>query len=137
MAQRLSYLVESGASFCGLLGAPVIDRTFVVPTAKTNFQLGTIYSMATAALLATQEPFAALAAKRLPPLSFVCLTQTALLLSVPVLTATARSCHDFSALLFTPRNLGKLGILFRSALPVFCSTIRGFETRIRSSLRQY
>ena len=83
-----------------------------MPTAKTNFQLGSIYSIATAALLATQEPFAALAAKRLPPLSFVCLTQTALLLSVPVLTATARSRHDFSALLFTPRNLGKLGILF-------------------------
>ncbi len=109
---EFSYLVVERGFVCGLLRAPVIDRTFVVPTAKTNFQLGTIYSMATAALLATQEPFAALAAKRLPPLSFVCLTQTALLLSVPVLTATARSRHDFSALLFTPRNLGKLGILF-------------------------
>ena len=83
-----------------------------MPTAKTNFQLGSIYSIATAALLATQEPFSALAAKRLPPLSFVCLTQTALLLSVPLLTARATSCHDFSALLFTRRNLGKLAVLF-------------------------
>ena len=71
---------------CGFFRAPAINQTFVVPTAKTNFQLGTIYSVATAALLAT-EPFSALAAKRLPPLSFVCLTQTALLLSVCVLTA--------------------------------------------------
>jgi drug/metabolite transporter (DMT)-like permease len=83
-----------------------------VPTAKTNFQLGSIYSLATAALLATQEPFSALAAKRLPPLSFVCLTQTALLLSVPVLAARATSRHDFSVLLLTPRNLSKLAVLF-------------------------
>jgi hypothetical protein len=90
----------------------VINRTFVVRTTKTNFQLGSIYAMATAALLATQEPFSALAAKRLHPLSFVCLTQTALLLSVPVLTARAGSRHDFSALVLTPGNLGKLAILF-------------------------
>jgi drug/metabolite transporter (DMT)-like permease len=83
-----------------------------VRTTKTNFQLGSIYSLATAALLATQEPFSALAAKRLPPLSFVCLTQVALLLSVPILIARARSRHDFSALLLTPRNLGKLAVLF-------------------------
>ena len=81
-------------------------------TTKTNFQLGSIYALVTAALLATQEPFSALAAKRLPPLSFVCLTQAALLLSVPILIARARSRHDFSALLLTPRNLGKLAVLF-------------------------
>ena len=92
--------------------APVIDQTFVVPTAETNFQLGSIYSVATAALLATQEPFSALAAKRLPPLSFVCLTQIALLLSVPLLIANVSSRHDFSALLSTLRNLGKLAVLF-------------------------
>jgi drug/metabolite transporter (DMT)-like permease len=83
-----------------------------VRTTKTNFQLGSIYALATAALLATQEPFSALAAKRLPPLSFVCLTQAALLLSVPVLIARSRSRHDFSTLLLTPRNLGKLAVLF-------------------------
>jgi hypothetical protein len=92
--------------------APVIDQTFVVPTAETNFRLGSIYSVATAALLATQEPFSALAAKRLPPLSFVCLTQIALLLSVPLLIANVSSRHDFSALLSTLRNLGKLAVLF-------------------------
>ena len=47
---------------------------FVVRTTKMNFQLGSIYALATAALLATQEPFSALAAKQLSPLSFVCLT---------------------------------------------------------------
>jgi drug/metabolite transporter (DMT)-like permease len=83
-----------------------------VRTTKTNFRLGSIYALATAALLATQEPFSALAAKRLPPLSFVCLTQAALLLSVPILIARARSRHDFSALLLTPRNSGKLAVLF-------------------------
>lgn len=83
-----------------------------MPTAKTNFQLGSIYSLATAALLATQEPFSALAAKRLPPLSFVCLTQIALLLSVPILAARVTSRHDFSVLLLTPRNLSKLAVLF-------------------------
>ena len=75
-------------------------------TTKTNFQLGSIYALVTAALLATQEPFSALAAKRLPPLSFVCLTQAALLLSVPILIARARSRHDFSALLLNSTKFG-------------------------------
>ena len=51
---------------------------------QNELSAGSIYALATAALLATQEPFSALAAKRLPPLSFVCLTQAALLLSIPV-----------------------------------------------------
>lgn len=83
-----------------------------MPTTKTNFHIGSIYSLATAALLATQEPFSALAAKRLPQLSFVCLTQAALLLSVPVLIARGRNRRDFSALLLTPRNSSKLAVLF-------------------------
>ena len=81
-------------------------------SAKTNFQLGAMYSLATAALLATQEPFSSLAAKRLPLLSFLCLTQFALLLSVPVLIARSASRRDFSILLSTPQNLGKLLLLF-------------------------
>ena len=80
--------------------------------AKTNFRLGAMYSLATAALLATQEPFSALAAKRLPLLSFLCLTQFALLLSVPVLIARSASRRDFSILLSAPQNLGKLLLLF-------------------------
>ena len=83
-----------------------------MPTAKANFRLGSIYSLATAALLATQEPFSALAAKRLPPLSFVCLTQIALLLSVPLLMARTTSRRDFSALLSAPGNRSKIAALF-------------------------
>ena len=33
--------------------------TVVMQTTKTNFQLGSIYALVTAALLATQEPFSA------------------------------------------------------------------------------
>ena len=98
--------VPPARALLALTGGDSSRGAFVVRTAKTNFQLGSIYSLATAALLATQEPFSALAAKRLPPLSFVGLTQAALLLSVPVLTAMATSRRDFSALLLTPRNLG-------------------------------
>ena len=71
-----------------------------------------MYALATAALLATQEPFSAMAAKRLPLLSFLCLTQFALLTSVPLLIAGSASRRDFSALLSAPRNLGKLLLLF-------------------------
>ena len=63
--------------------------------ARKNFQLGALYALATAALLATQEPFSALAAKRLPLLSFLCLTQFALLTSVPFLIAGSASRRDF------------------------------------------
>ena len=102
----------AGKRASGVNGRRFDAGAFIVRTTKTNFQLGSIYALVTAALLATQEPFSALAAKRLPPLSFVCLTQAALLLSVPILIARARSRHDFSALLLTPRNLGKLAVLF-------------------------
>lgn len=79
---------------------------------RTNFQLGAIYAVATAALLATQEPFSALAAKRLPLLSFLCLTQFALLVSAPLLIAGRASRRDFFSLLSAPQNLGKLLVLF-------------------------
>jgi drug/metabolite transporter (DMT)-like permease len=83
-----------------------------VRAAKTNFRLGSVYSLATAALLATQEPFSALAAKRLSTISFVCLTQIALLLSIPLLMTRDASRHDFFALFSTPRNWIRLAILF-------------------------
>lgn len=81
-------------------------------TRHSNYRLGGFYSLVTAVLLATQEPFSALAARRFSSPQFICLTQFALLLSVPLLTLPAASRRDFIALLSDVRNLGKLAILF-------------------------
>lgn len=78
----------------------------------TNYRLGSLYALVTAFLLATQEPFSALAAKRLSSPYFIGLTQFALLLSIPLLTLPAASRRDFIALLSNLKNLGKLAILF-------------------------
>jgi drug/metabolite transporter (DMT)-like permease len=83
-----------------------------MPVAPKKFPLGSLYSLATGVLLATQEPFSALAAKHLPVFSFICLTQASLLLSVPAFTARSRSRRDFTTLLSSPGYLGKLLILF-------------------------
>ena len=82
------------------------------PTRRADYRLGSLYSLATAVLLATQEPFSALAARRFSSPQFICLMQFALLLSVPLLTLPAASRRDFVALLSDVRNLGKLAILF-------------------------
>jgi hypothetical protein len=66
-----------------------------VPEPSANFRLGSVYSIATAVLLATQEPFSALAAKRLSPFYFICIAQIALLFSVPLLTTRTQSRRDF------------------------------------------
>ena len=78
----------------------------------TNYKLGAVYSLATAVLLSIQAPFSALAARGLTSPEFICLTQLALLLSVPLLTVSETSRHDFAAVLFDVRNWGKLAILF-------------------------
>ena len=76
-----------------------------------NYRLGGAYALATAVLLATQEPFSALAAKRLTTPYFICFTQTALLLSVPLLTLPAVARRDFVALLSEVANWGKMAVL--------------------------
>jgi drug/metabolite transporter (DMT)-like permease len=83
---------------------------------RANYRLGGLYSLSTAALLATQEPFSALAARRFSSAHFICLTQFALLLSVPLLTLPRASRRDFVTLLSDVRNLGKLAILFVTGL---------------------
>ena len=88
--------------------APVMP----IPTRRANYHLGSLYSLVTAVLVATQEPFSALAARRLSSSYFIFLTQLALLLSVPLLTLPRSSRQDFIALLSNVRNLGRLGILF-------------------------
>jgi drug/metabolite transporter (DMT)-like permease len=84
----------------------------MAPSSSANLRVGSLYALATAALLATQEPFSALAAKHLAPLDFVCVTQAALLFSVPLLIARHASRRDFTMLLSAPRNWSKLATLF-------------------------
>jgi drug/metabolite transporter (DMT)-like permease len=78
----------------------------------TNYKLGAVYSLVAAFLLSVQAPFSALAARSLTSSEFICLTQLALLFSVPLLTVSRASRRDFAAVLFDVRNWGKLAILF-------------------------
>lgn len=80
--------------------------------ASVNYRLGSLYSVITAFLYATQEPFSFPAARRLGAVQFVCLTQIALLVSIPLLTARPASRRDFIALLREPSNYRYLAILF-------------------------
>ena len=77
-----------------------------------NYRLCSVYALITSVLLAMQEPFAAVAAKRLSPASYLCVTQTALLLSIPVLTLPPSSRRDFLALLRDPTSYPRLLLLF-------------------------
>jgi hypothetical protein len=81
-------------------------------SASPDYRLGSLYSLLTACLLATQEPFSFLAARRLTTLQFVCLTQIALLISIPLVTLPKGAFRDFVALLGDPSNYGKLAIIF-------------------------
>ena len=71
-----------------------------------NYKLGAVYSLATAVLLAIQEPFSALAARKLTSSEFICLTQIALLLSVPLLTP-ARPVGVISPPCFSTSKIGE------------------------------
>lgn len=82
------------------------------PDRRADYRLGSLYSLVTAVLVATQEPFSALAARRLGSSSFIFLTQFALLFSVPLLTLPRSSRRDFIRLMASTKNLGKLAILF-------------------------
>src|ERR1700722_17903092 len=67
--------------------------------------------MATALLLAMQGPLSALAAKHISVSAFICVTQVALLFSVPLLTISTKSRREFFALLRERANYGRLVIL--------------------------
>src|SRR5271156_2513298 len=81
-----------------------------------NYRLGSLYSVVTAFLYATQEPFSFPAAKHLNTLQFVALTQVSLLVSLPFLMSRAKSRRDFVALLRTPLNCGYLAVIFAIGL---------------------
>jgi hypothetical protein len=76
-------------------------------SSSINYQLGSLYSVITAFLYATQEPFSFPAATHLSTLQFVALTQISLLVSLPLLTARRPV-----ALLRKPANYGYLTVIF-------------------------
>jgi hypothetical protein len=82
------------------------------PDRRINYRLGSIYSVITALLLSTQEPFSFLAAKRFSVTQFVFLTQVALLMSIPLLTVRTTSRRDLILLLGHTANYCKLGVIF-------------------------
>jgi drug/metabolite transporter (DMT)-like permease len=81
-----------------------------------NYRLGSLYSVMTAFLYATQEPFSFPAARHLSVVQFVCLTQIALFVSIPLLTGPEASRRDFLALIRDPTNYGYLAVIFAIGL---------------------
>ena len=77
-----------------------------------NYRLGSLYSVITAFLYATQEPFSFPAANHLNTLQFVALTQISLLVSIPLLTSRPASRRDFIALFRKPANYLYLAVIF-------------------------
>ena len=91
-------------------------RAMSQDASSINYRLGSLYSVVTAFLYATQEPFSFPAAKHLNTLQFVALTQVSLLVSLPLLLSRAKSRRDFVALLRKPLNYGYLAIIFAIGL---------------------
>jgi len=81
------------------------------PAPASRYRLGSLYAVATACLMATQEPFSSLAAMRLRPIQFICLTQLALLASIPLMILSKASRRDFIALLKDPSNYWKFAVI--------------------------
>ena len=79
---------------------------------RNNYRLGSLLSLTTALLLACQEPFSSLAARHLDFAQFVFLTQSALLLSVPVLMIRRSSRRDFVAILRNRAGYWQLLVIF-------------------------
>ena len=86
------------------------------PPASTDYRIGTLYAVLTALLYAVQEPLSFPAAHRLTTIQFVCLTQVALFLSVPLVTFRRQSRGDLLALLAEPASYAKLAVIFAIGL---------------------
>jgi drug/metabolite transporter (DMT)-like permease len=81
-------------------------------SSPVDYRLGSAYALVTAVLYSLQEPFSFLAAIRLSTIQFVCLTQIALFLSIPLLTLKPANRRDFVALLAEPSNYWRLAVIF-------------------------
>ncbi|MBV9288210.1 MAG: hypothetical protein JO288_10360 [Hyphomicrobiales bacterium] len=84
--------------------------------ASANYRLGILYSLVTAGLYATQEPLSFPAARHLNTIQFVCLTQIALLVSIPLVTGRGASRRDLVALLTDRANYVPLAVIFAIGL---------------------
>jgi len=80
--------------------------------AAPDYHLGMAYALVTAALLALQEPFSALAARQLSAFDFLAFTQVSLLLSIPLLLSRQRGRRDFVTILTTRAHWPRLIVLF-------------------------
>ena len=89
-----------------------LAQTRNLKSSRKKYKLGALYSVITAILLATQHPFSALAAKKLSSVQFVCVTQCALLATVPLLLLSSTTRRDFCALAINVSVWAKLLILF-------------------------
>ena len=83
---------------------------------RADYRLGAVYSLITAALLALQEPFSALAARRLHSSDFIAFTQVALVASIPLLLTRPDARRDFTALLTNWRYWPKFAALLAVGL---------------------
>jgi drug/metabolite transporter (DMT)-like permease len=79
---------------------------------QSDYRLGILYAIATAVLLAIQEPFSALAARTLSSLDFMAVTQLALLSSLPFLISRSDARQDFAAILLDIRQWPRLAVIF-------------------------
>jgi len=81
-----------------------------------DYRLGAIYALITAALLALQEPFSALAARKLQSSDFVAFTQVSLLASIPLMIVRPDARRDFVKLLTTLSAWPKFAVLLAVGL---------------------
>jgi drug/metabolite transporter (DMT)-like permease len=80
--------------------------------APPDYRRGTALALATATLIAVQEPFSAMAARSLSATDFLAFTQFALLLSAPALIMRADRRRQFFTILLNARNWPKLAVVF-------------------------
>jgi drug/metabolite transporter (DMT)-like permease len=100
-------------------GEPGAIPSNISPTRRgqrVDYRLGAVHALIAASLLALQEPFSALAARKLPSADFVAFTQASLLASIPLLIVRPEARTDFVRLLATVRAWPKLAALFAIGL---------------------
>jgi hypothetical protein len=91
-----------------------------MPDTAPNYKTGAFYSLATAALLATQHPFSLLGAKQLSVANFILVGEVTLVMFVPLLLYSDKSRRDFREMISSGTQLlrffallliGLLGVL--------------------------
>jgi drug/metabolite transporter (DMT)-like permease len=82
-----------------------------MPSPSAGYKLGALYSLFTAALLATQHPFSILGAKNLSIAKYIFFTEVVLVVSVPLMVLSKQRRRDFRVLISTPAHLLKFAVL--------------------------